>query len=259
MTDQKVEALFQGLTRPRQTSLSEAEQRLLKLAEPHHILHEGLPLSAWLWGEPRPDGRRVLLVHGWESRASHWGAFIPELLAAGFQVCAFDAPAHGESAGEQSDVIDFGRAAARVAAHFAPLHAVIGHSIGSGAALYAFAKGVQVKASVHISGPSSLARMLGNLERSALPAELRQAFRDRFEAYLGQPATAMDLDQLQAGLRHPALLMHDSEDAEVPYSEATALQQAWPQAELVAVQGLGHRRILKDPQVIKRTIAFLGA
>ncbi|HTD04676.1 alpha/beta hydrolase [Undibacterium sp.] len=259
MNDPKVEALFQGFIHPRQRETSAAEQHLLDQAEPHKIMHEGGHLSAWLWGTDKPAARRVLLVHGWESRASHWGAFIPALLAADFQVCAFDAPAHGESSGVQSDVIGFGRATAAVARHFGPLHAVIGHSAGSPAALYAFSRGVRVNASVHISGPSSLVRMLNALEHSALPAELRQQFRARFEAYLGQAATAMDLEQLQPGLRHPALIWHDSEDAEVPYSEAIALQQAWPQATLETVQGLGHRRILKDPQLIERTVNFLGA
>ncbi|MES2103022.1 MAG: alpha/beta fold hydrolase [Pseudomonadota bacterium] len=253
----QVEALFQGFTRPRQKAASEAEQALLEQAQPHKIMHEGQQLAAWLWGADMPAARRVLLAHGWESRASHWGAFIPALLAAGFQICAFDMPAHGESAGEQADVISFGRATIAAAQHFGPLHAMIGHSAGSPATLYAFSKGVQVNASVHISGPSSLVRMLTMLERSALPVELRQEFRDRFEAYLGQPATSMDLEQLRARLRHPALILHDSEDAEVPYSEAIALQQAWPQATLEAVQGLGHRRILKDTRVIAQTIVFL--
>ncbi|MES2073212.1 MAG: alpha/beta fold hydrolase [Pseudomonadota bacterium] len=255
----QVEALFHGFTHPRTKPASEAEQQLLNQGERHSIAHEGGQLSAWLWGAEQSPQRRVLLVHGWESRASHWGAFIAALVAAGFQVCAFDAPAHGESAGRQADVLAFGRAAVSAAAHFAPLHAVIGHSAGSAAALYGFSRGVQVNASVHISGPSSLVRMLGMLERSVLPAELRPRFRARFEAYLGQPASCMDLDQLQHGMRHPALLLHDGEDAEVPYSEALALQQAWPQARLEAVQGLGHRRILKDPQVMQKTIAFLQA
>ncbi|GGC60592.1 alpha/beta hydrolase [Undibacterium terreum] len=254
----QVEALFHGFTHPRRKPLSDAEQGLLDQAEAHDIVHEGLHLSAWLWGKQHPVERRVLLMHGWESRAAHWGGFVPALLAADFQVCAFDGPAHGDSDGQQADVISFGRAAASVAQYFGPLHATIGHSAGSPATLYAFSQGIKVNASVHISGPSSLVRMLGNLERGMLPAELRQAFRQRFEAYLGQPASAMDIESLQHGLRHRALIVHDREDAEVPYSEAVALQQAWPQAELVSVEGLGHRRILKDPDVIARTIAFLA-
>ncbi|MFZ6645133.1 alpha/beta hydrolase [Undibacterium sp. TJN25] len=255
----QVEALFHGFTHPKQKALSDAEQQLLDQGQRSSIAHEGGHLFAWKWGDDQSAAGRVLLAHGWESRASHWGAFIPALLAAGFQVCAFDMPAHGESFGKQADVVSFGRATVSAAAHFGPLLATIGHSAGSPATLYAFAHGVQVDRSVHISGPSSLVRMLGMLENGMLPAELRQEFRDRFETYLGQPATAMDTSSLQHGLRHPALLLHDSEDAEVPYAEAVALQQAWPQATLEAVQGLGHRRILKDQAVIERVISFLKA
>ncbi|WP_394779919.1 alpha/beta hydrolase [Undibacterium sp.] len=261
MNNPQVEALFQGFTHPKQKPLGEIEQQLLDQGQRSSITHEGGHLAAWSWdtaaAKPGVQPRRVLLAHGWESRASHWGAFIPALLAAGFDVCALDMPAHGESSGTQSDVISFGRATVATAAYFGPLYATIGHSAGSPATLYAFAHGVQVDRSVHISGPSSLVRMLAMLENSMLPAELRPEFRARFESYLGQPATAMDTASLQRGMHHPALLLHDGEDAEVPYSEAVALQQDWPQATLETVQGLGHRRILKDPRVIERVIGFL--
>ena len=260
MSNPQVEALFHGFTHPKQKPLGEAEQQLLDQGQRSNIAHEDGHVAAWSWTSTQSSSlpRRVLLAHGWESRASHWSAFIPALLAAGFDVCALDMPAHGESSGAQSDVISFGRATVAAAAHFGPLYATIGHSAGSPATLYAFAHGAQVDRSVHISGPSSLVRMLTMLENGMLPAELRPAFRARFESYLGQPATAMDTASLQRGMRHPALLLHDSEDAEVPYSEAVALQQDWPQATLEAVQGLGHRRILKDPRVIERVIGFLN-
>jgi pimeloyl-ACP methyl ester carboxylesterase len=253
-----LEAVFQGLTRPRRKPASEAEQQLLALAEPHKIPHEDISLSAWRWGSQNASGKRVLLVHGWESRAGHWAAFVPALTQAGFQVCAYDAPAHGESPGEQSDVIAGGRAVLNAAAYFGPLHAVIAHSAGSASALYAYSRGLQVHASVQLSGPSSLVRVLANLARATrLPPELAQELRARFEDYLGQSAAVMDLERLQNGLRHPALLLHDPDDAEVPYAESIALHAAWSLATLEAAQGLGHRRLLKDPAVVARVIQFL--
>jgi pimeloyl-ACP methyl ester carboxylesterase len=57
-------------------------------------------LAATAWGE----GPTVLLAHGWESRRTHWSAFVPALTAAGYRAVAIDAPAHGDSPGETSNM-----------------------------------------------------------------------------------------------------------------------------------------------------------
>ena len=56
----------------------------------------------------------------------------------------------------------------------------------------------------------------------------------------------------------PALIVHDVEDAEVPVSNAEAWARAWPGAELMKTQGLGHYRILRDREVVARTIRFIS-
>jgi pimeloyl-ACP methyl ester carboxylesterase len=43
----------------------------------------------------------------------------------------------------------------------------------------------------------------------------------------------------------------------VPYEHGVAIANAWPAAELFTTEGLGHRAILRDPQVIQRTVEFL--
>jgi hypothetical protein len=58
-------------------------------------------LAATAWG----DGPPVLLAHGWESRRSHWSAIVPILAESGYRVIAMDAPAHGDSPGDQVSVV----------------------------------------------------------------------------------------------------------------------------------------------------------
>jgi pimeloyl-ACP methyl ester carboxylesterase len=54
----------------------------------------------------------------------------------------------------------------------------------------------------------------------------------------------------------PALIIHDRDDADVPCADGQAVAQA-ANAELLITQGLGHRRILRDKEVITRTIDFI--
>ncbi|WP_020653429.1 alpha/beta fold hydrolase [Massilia niastensis] len=254
--------LLQRMTRPRRMPLGEAQAALLAQAERLAFTVEGATLAGHAWGgtgpgEVRP---RVLLAHGWESRAAAWHAFVPVLAAAGWQVVALDFPAHGDSPGAATDVVAMGKALVTVGSRLGRVDALVAHSLGSPASLYAFAHGLDVAASVHLSGPASLVRALERAERHArLPPPAAALFRARFEDRLGHPAATMDLERLAHGLRHPALLLHDPEDPEVPYAESEALAAAWPQALLEPAPGAGHRRIIEDAALARRAAAFLGA
>ena len=243
--------------------LTDAETALLVTAERRDIdVTLGMPghqqrhtLATWSWGR---QGPRVLLVHGWESRASHWHAWVHPLLRAGFQVTAVDNLAHGASTGDAANALLWGQGLLAVQQAFGPIHATIGHSAGSAATLYAFAHGLKFDASVHISGPSSLKRVAtGFALAMGLAREDIAAYRSGLEAQLGFPMSEMDIPALQSGLRHPALILHDPQDKEVPFTESLALNEAWPLSQLVSVAGVGHRRILRAPEVIAQVIGSL--
>jgi pimeloyl-ACP methyl ester carboxylesterase len=45
-------------------------------------------------------------------------------------------------------------------------------------------------------------------------------------------------------------------DPDVPYDHGVEIARAWPGAELVTTSGLGHRAILRDPEVVRRAVDF---
>ena len=55
----------------------------------------------------------------------------------------------------------------------------------------------------------------------------------------------------------PALIVHDRGDAEIPYQDGVDTAAAWPGAELLTTEGLGHRLILRDPEVVERATRFV--
>src|SRR5262245_29582359 len=59
-------------------------------------------LRAWEWGE----GECVLLVHGWGSRAAWMEKLVGPLVESGRHVVAFDLPAHGESPGTMTNIVE---------------------------------------------------------------------------------------------------------------------------------------------------------
>jgi pimeloyl-ACP methyl ester carboxylesterase len=55
-----------------------------------------------------------------------------------------------------------------------------------------------------------------------------------------------------------ALVIHDRDDADVPIAQGERIVEAWRGSRLVRTSGLGHRAILRDPAVVRRTVDFLA-
>lgn len=246
---------LQSLTRPARRPPSERDQAVLSGAQRFDRPFEQGHLTQWHWGD---HGPHVLLVHGWESRAAHWHAWIRPLLQAGFQVTAVDLPAHGASTGDETDVVQCSRAVLALYQSIPNIEAMIGHSMGSAACLYAFAHGAQVKASIHLAGPSSLSRVIAyTAHMSRLDRTERDALYAAMNDRTGNSVDQMDPPALQIGMRHDALIFHDPQDPEMPYRESEDLHQHWNRSELTPLPGVGHRQILKHEATIAQSVNWI--
>jgi pimeloyl-ACP methyl ester carboxylesterase len=92
-----------------------------------------------------------------------------------------------------------------------------------------------------------------------IPPWTADAMRRRAESRLGVPMSSLDVSTLARDATAPLLVFHDPADADVPWHDAAAIAQAWPGARLVDAPGLGHNRILRDPQVVSQAVSFLAA
>lgn len=251
--DPAVQALY-VITNPKKRAATTEDLEALASAEKCTFKYDGKNLVYWVWGSGVP----VLLLHGWESRASHMAPFVPGLLKAGFSAVALDAPAHGESEGVATNAVDYGRAVASFANSFGKIGGAVTHSVGSAAALYAFARGVKVNGSVHISGPASMSRVI---RRGGQAGGLNESAIDRLESLMeknvGVPLSVLSLAELKHGFQHRSLILHDPEDLEMPVSESEELYREWAGSTLCLVHDVGHRRILRSPEVISNSIEFI--
>ncbi len=246
------ERLF--LTPPRHAA-PERERAALAAAVPFHVPFRGGRLRAWRWGGP---GAPVLLVHGWGGRAGQMAAFAPPLLEAGLSVVAFDGPGHGRSDGRLSSAPDFAQAIQAVAARLGGARAVIAHSMGAPSTVLALGDGLALEAAVFVGpsvGPRGFLRLFGRA--LGLSEAMRAAIARRLETRFGR-FEEYDLRNETGVMTLPLLVVHDRRDAEVAWEQGEAIAHAWPGAELVTTDGLGHRRILRNPAVVRRAAAFLA-
>src|SRR5262249_43937268 len=116
------------------------EERLaLAKARRFHVPFKRGDLTAWFWaGEPAGPARpAVLLVHGWGGRTGQLAPIAEHLGREGFAAVGFDAPAHGESRGRVTNLVEFADAIDAVAGAFGPVAGTVAHSMGGAAAVIA--------------------------------------------------------------------------------------------------------------------------
>ena len=205
------------------------------------------------------DGPTVALIHGWEGRATQFATFVPPLLQAGYRILAIDGPAHGRSSGRRADPYRFADALARVSREFGPLHGLVGHSRGGGSIAIALAAGLEARRVVSIASPASLRDVLGRYAAvMQMPPRATTRFIERFHHHVVRRGhRPVDVLELLEHVDTAALVIHARDDREVPFSDGERIAAHWRQAALMPVDGLGHRRILRDAAVVDATVAFL--
>lgn len=204
--------------------------------------------------------RTVALMHGWEGRATQFALFAPPLLEAGFRVVAIDGPAHGHSRGTRSDPYFFAETLHEAAERHGPFFGMIGHSMGGGSIGIGLAAGLLAERAVLIATPASLHDVLHRFAQAMhMPPSATRHFIAALHAQIvarGHPA--VDVLELVATLPTRALVIHARDDKEVPFTDGERIAAAWPNASLLAVDGMGHRRILRAPSVIDASVRFLS-
>lgn len=223
-----------------------------------------LPLYEWR-GAAQGVGVRdeaplptILLVHGFGGRAGQMGGFAAPLVAAGYRVVAFDAPAHGAAAGTRSSLPEMLEVTKEVAARLGPLAGVVAHSNGAAAVIAALTQGMRADR-VALLAPmpdleSYIDRLAGQIGFSQQVAVLAQ---DRVERRFDLAFAALKGTRLASQLSQPALILQDSADKVVPLSEVEELAAVWPGAQLEVSAGLGHTRLLRDAATIAAVVAHM--
>ncbi|OSP43779.1 hypothetical protein B7767_08315 [Streptomyces sp. 13-12-16] len=94
----------------------------------------GRKAVVYRWGTGE---RPALLVHGWESRASRYAEVVGRLTEPGFSAVAFDAPGHGESEGDTTNLLEYRDIIIRPHDAHGDFGAVVAHSFGVPASVVA--------------------------------------------------------------------------------------------------------------------------
>lgn len=231
-----------------------ASEQELYASSKKYVLGGGI--AAYEWGPEK--GPLVVLVHGWSGRGTQMAAFAPALTAAGYRVVALDGPAHGASEGTQTNVGDYSQFLVNVQKELGDFEAVIAHSFGAGCSVLAVAKGLRAEKLVLVAGPAHYEKVVNNYFKFVqISPAAEKYFIQLLSKKVGLTPREMNVGVIGSKLHVKALIVHDRDDKEVRYAAAEEIQSVWPQTKILATEGLGHRRILKDAKVIEQVVQFI--
>ncbi len=251
-TARVAEALFFKTSRPEPR---EEEEAFLATASRFEVRAAGQTIAGYRWGA---GGPLILFAHGWWSSAGRFAALADSVLAAGGQAVAFDAAGHGRSSGWRSSMPEFAASLRAVVHHVGPVRAVVGHSLGGAAAIFALSRGLPAERAVVIAAPSDLPAWAHRFRDAAgLSPSVYSRMQRNMERRLRVTWQDLEIPVAARLLRLPGLVIHDIHDPDVPWTEGENIAAAWPGSELLTTHGLGHRAMLRDPEVIRRVLEFV--
>jgi pimeloyl-ACP methyl ester carboxylesterase len=237
--------------------LPAAEKKALQAADLEFLEINGSGIATYRWGK---TGAPVLLIHGWNGRATQLAPFVTPLLKSGHRVLGFDAPAHGKSSGNQTTIYAIADVIVALKNRYGPFRAVITHSFGGASLALAMKQDFIGERVVCLCPPAST---VGLVDKFAgilrINDKTLRAMKQLIEKRFGRNVwSEVAMVNNVADQTVPAMIIHDEEDTEVPWREGYAVSQAWPGSRFVKTTGLGHHRILRDTPTIQKAVGFIG-
>jgi len=254
--DKAVDQSFKLFLTPRKGRINAIAEDFLKTAsETAQITVDQHQIQTYIW---KGGNRKVLLVHGWESNTFRWKALIEKLLKQNFTVISLDAPAHGNSDGEFSNVPVYGKAVVELIEKYKIQYAV-GHSLGGFALLYQQYKGgvSSLKKMVLLAPALEMANIVKGFQNTlGLKQPLIEDFGKRFEEEYDYSLSDFSVLNLLEKSDIPTLFIHDRDDQIVSYKESKNLVEQWDNAKLILTDGLKHS--LRSEAVSDAVVKFLN-
>ena len=253
-----VKRVYRAFFSPGRYEVKSADQTILDRGETYRLPFQGGELALTTWGE----GPAILLMHGWGGARAQMTGFVEPLLEAGYRIVAYDQPAHGDSDGKTTNLLEIAPTMDLIAQRQGPFHAVIAHSFGTLITSYAL---------VHRKFPpparlvyfGAFNRLMDSLPRFQVLAGLPDALMDGLYAMIYENFGREILESIVneafvPQIDIPALLFHDVADNVTPVEDSRSTARAWKQARLIETEGYGHRDALQSPDIHAQVVAFLS-
>lgn len=240
---------------PVRVKRSEKHKAFLNAAKQDDLVVNGKPACTYKWGN---GPKHLLMVHGWQGFSYRWKRLIDRIDQEEYTIHSLDAPGHGLSPGSELNVPIF---AGFIAAFLEKekIDAVVTHSLGGFSTLYSlYLHPDRSPEKLVLMGCPSEADEFVAFFKDKLKLSKRSidALIERFRSMFNHGPEHFRASRFAPSCTSQCLIIHDTEDPEVPVAKARELAKNLPNNELHITTGYGHG--LQDALVLEKVKAFLN-
>lgn len=229
-------------------------------AEKLNFRFEENNIRGYRWNHP--CDKKLLILHGFESSVINFDRYIKPLTKAGFEVLAFDAPAHGRSGGRQINVLDYKNFILHLHKAYGPITNFITHSFGGlalGLALEEIEQNENSKIVFIAPAAETTTAINSFFSFLRLEKEVRKEFDLLISKKSGHPPEWFSISRVAQNINGQVLWLQDKEDQMTPLSDVEPIiEKNYPNFKFIISEGLGHRRIYRDSNSFKAIMNFFS-
>jgi predicted alpha/beta-fold hydrolase len=241
------------MSNPQKRKLREFEEQVLRESRMEKVLFEGHQIQRYSWGK---HGDPVaLMVHGWEGQAGNFGSLVAPLLKKGFQVIAFDAPAHGKSSRKPTNMFQYANLITEKIAEYQP-RLMITHSFGTVTTLFGLMRNPDftLKQWLIVTTPFSFRDHVDRIkDQLGISDRTLTKLINLLERDTNQKMDDLNMETMAPEITNfeRCTIIHSVDDRVIPFSDAERTSHYLKDSELIPVENLGHYRILWSDELIQ--------
>ncbi|MEJ7588092.1 MAG: alpha/beta hydrolase [Ferruginibacter sp.] len=229
-------------------------------AEALHFEMNGLIVNGFRWNYNSPH--KILILHGFGSAAHKFHHYISPLIAKGYEVLAFDAPAHGSSEGTRINALQYCEMIEEVLQRYGPVKNFLAHSFGGMAVSLALERTPHTENTrIVLIAPATETSTAVDAAFKMLQLKdevVRQEFNNIIFEKSGQRAEWFSIKRAMQNIKARVLWLHDEDDDITPWEDALKVKKEnFSNIRFIITRGLGHRNIYGDPGIKKQVLEFL--
>jgi pimeloyl-ACP methyl ester carboxylesterase len=253
-----VKKVYRAFFSPGTYEVKSIDREIIEWGNNYRLPYDGGELAVTTWGG---NGPAILLMHGWGGSRAQMTGFVDPLLFAGYRVVAYDQPAHGDSTGKMTNLLEIAPTMELIAKQEGSFHGVVAHSFGTLITSYALVnRNFPPPARLVYFGAFN--QLLESLPRFQILANLSDEIMDSLRAMIHENFGKDVLDaivneKLAPQIHTPALMFHDMADNVTPIEDSRAIARVWKYAQLIETEGLGHRGALQSKSIHEQVVKFL--
>lgn len=208
-----------------------------------------------------PEGKLLFLVHGWESNAGSLTQFA-KAFEKDYRIISFDLPSHAKNEEESTNLFFCKEAFKSLINYINPTEpfSLVSHSFGSSVSSLALSE-LEVKADklVFLTANNHIEQVFVDYQNligfsDKVYKELKKEAKSIINIDLSEVIVA---EYLKKANFNELLLIHDTEDKIINFSNAEEINAAIPNSSIKQFSKIGHYRMLWNEDVLKTTVKFL--